>query len=535
MMPPSAHDELATVVQPPTRPRRGLASTVIVLTLSVLVAVLCVSLAGAQTAASNWPSERPPRPLQAREVKFPPYQIRTLANGLRVVAVSQHEQPAITMRLLVGAGAAQDAEGKAGLAGLVAKLLDQGTTTRSAGEIADQIDSIGGALGTGSGSDVTFATAVVMKDSFGPALDLLADVIHNPAFSPDEIDRQKEQAVSSLQVSANDPDYVASVLFGRLVYGFHPYGLPGSGTAESLSELTRDDLIAFHRRYFVPNNMVLGIVGDATSEEAFAAAERVFGRWPRGELAPVTALEPPMPTRRIILVDKPDAVQTEIRVGQLAIPRKHPDYLAFDLAVKILGGEGANRLHRVLRSERGLTYGAEADTDAMKQAGDYVAETDTRTETTGEALRLMLDEFAKIQRQRPFERELADAQAYLAGSFPLTIETPNQIATQVLNSVFFELPLEEIGTFRERVQAITPDEILRVSQRYIRPDRLSIVLVGNARAVAPQLREVGLTDFEVIPIEQLDLMSGTLKRADRPAPRPAGGPVARTPAEQATR
>jgi zinc protease len=271
--------------------------------------------------------------------------------------------------------------------------------------------------------------------------------------------------------------------------------------------------------------MILGIVGDATSDEAFAAAERVFGAWPRADLPVATTTEPPMPTRRIVIVDKPDSVQTEIRVGQLAIPRKHPDYLAFDLAVKILGGEGANRLHRVLRSERGLTYGAEADTDAMKQAGDYVAETDTRTETTGEALRLMLDEFGKIQRQRPAERELADAQAYLAGSFPLTIETPNQIATQVLNSMFFELPLDEVGTFRERVQAITPDDILRVSQRYIRPDRLSIVLVGNARAVVPQLREVGLNEFEVIPIEQLDLMSGTLKRAGRRAGGLADAPA----------
>src|SRR4029434_320633 len=159
-------------------------------------------------------------------------------------------------------------------------------------------------------------------------------------------------------------------------------------------------------------------VGDVTSEEAFAEAERVVGKWSRGEVPPSKAIEPPPPTRRIVIVDKPDAVQTEIRVGQLAIPRKHPDYLAWDLTVKILGGEGANRLHRVLRSERGLTYGAEANSQAMKQAGDFVAETNTRTETTGEALRLTVEEFAKLQRQRVFERELADAQAYLAGRFP---------------------------------------------------------------------------------------------------------------------
>src|SRR5688572_14986899 len=340
---------------------------------------------------------------------------------MRVLAILHHEQPVVTMRLLVGAGAAEDPQGKAGLANLLGSLLDQGTGTRTAQEIADQIDTIGGALGTGSGSDLSFANVVVMKDSFGTGMELLADVIRNPKFDAEEIDRQKQQAISSLQVSVTDPDFVASSLIDRLIYGFHPYGLPGNGTPETLAAITRDDLVAFHKRYFVPNNMVLAVVGDTTTEEAFGAVEKVFGGWPRAELTMPKPIDPPQPTRRVVVVDKPDAVQTEIRVGQLAIPRQHADYMAFDLAVKILGGEGANRLHRVLRSERGLTYGAQADAEARKQSGHFVAETDTRTETTGETLRLTVDEVSKLQRERVFDRELADAQAYLAGSFPLTI------------------------------------------------------------------------------------------------------------------
>jgi hypothetical protein len=279
-----------------------------------------------------------------------------------------------------------------------------------------------------------------------------------------------------------------------------------------LAGITRADLQEYHRRYFVPNNMVLAVVGDVTGDEAFAAAERIFGGWPRADVPAIKAVDPPPPTRRIVVVDKPDAVQTEIRVGQLGIPRKHTDYMAYDLAVKILGGEGANRLHRVLRSERGLTYGAQADAETRKQGGHFVAETDTRTETTGETLRLTVDEVARLQRERVAERELSDAQAYLAGSFPLTIETPNDIATQVLNVVFYELPVEEIGTFRERVQAVTPDDIQRVAKQYVRPDRLSIVLVGDASSFVPQLRNVGFPDVEVIPINELDLMSATLRR-----------------------
>jgi len=235
--------------------------------LSALGFGLWVLLAPAVFAqTTEWPTERAPRPLAAREVKFPPFQVKTLSNGMQVVTVAHHEQPAVTMRLLVRAGAAQDPDGKGGLAELVAKLLDQGTTTHSAQQIADQIDSIGGAMGTGSGTDLTFVNAVVMKDSFALAMDLVHDVVRHPAFSPDEIARQREQALSSLRVSGEDPSFVASTLFDRLVYGFHPYGKPGSGTTQSLQRITQDDLRAFHRQYFVPNNMILGIVGDISSD-----------------------------------------------------------------------------------------------------------------------------------------------------------------------------------------------------------------------------------------------------------------------------
>jgi zinc protease len=477
--------------------------------------------AGAQTPR-EWPSEAPPRPLPARQVNFPPYEVRTLDNGMQVVTVLHHEQPAVSVRLLVRAGAAQDPKGKGGVATLTAALLDQGTTTKSASQIADSIDSIGGALGTGAGSDLSFVNVIVMKDSFGMALDLLADVVRNPEFADEEIERQRQQVLSGLQVSAGDPDYLASVVFDRLVYGFHPYGLPNSGTAESLASLTRADLQDFHKRFFVPNNMILAVVGDVTRDEAFDAADRVFGKWPRADVPLVKTVEPPPPTRRVVIIDKPDAVQTEIRVGHLGIPRKHADYMAVDLAFKILGGEGANRLHRVLRSERGLTYGASADIQTLKQSGDFMAETDTRTDTTGEALRLIFDEYAKIRRDRVNERELADAQAYLAGNFPLTIETPDAIATQVLNAVFYDLPLQEIATYRERVQAVTPDDVQRVARAYLSPDRLSVVLVGNAAAFVPQLKSLGFNEFEIIPIADVDLMAASLRKDGKRAAQPAG-------------
>ena len=477
-----------------------------------IAGILLTAATAASAQVSDWPAELPPKPLAPHEVSFPPYEVRTLSNGMQVMTVLHHEQPAVTMRLLVRAGAAQDPVGKDGVAYLAAQLLDQGTASKSASQIADEIDFIGGAMGTASLPDLTAANVIVMKDSFEAGLRMLNDVVRNPVFAAEEIERQKKQILSTLQVSGDDPEYVANAVFDRLVYGSHPYGLPATGTPETIAGISREDLLAFHRRYYLPNNMILAIVGDVTSEEAFSAAERVFGAWPRGDLKFDKPAAPPAAAPRVVIIDKPDAVQTEIRMGLLALPRKDPDYLTWDLAIKILGGEGANRLHRVLRAERGLTYGASADTEAMKQAGDFVAETDTRTDNTAQVLSLMLDEMVKLRLVPVSLRELGDAQAYLSGSFPLTIETPNEIAVQVLNAMFYELPMQEISNFRERVTAIRPDDILRVAQQYLRTDRLSVVLVGNARGFIPQIERLGLTRYEVIPIGELDLMQPSLHR-----------------------
>jgi zinc protease len=482
-------------------------------------AIGAARVADAQTLRDReWPASTPPRPLPAKDVRFPPYQIRTLANGLRVVAVSHHEQPAVSVRMLVGAGSAQDPPGKLGLANLLASLLDQGTTTRSAGDIADLIDTIGGRLGTGAGTDLSFVNIVVMKDSFPLALELLSDLVRNPAFAPEEIERQREQVLSGLQVSYQDPGYVADAVIDRLVFGFHPYGLPGDGTPASVAAITRDDLVAFHRSWFLPNNAILAVAGDVTAEEAFAGVERIFGAWPRGELPRLADAQPPDPTRRVVVVDRPGAVQTEIRAGNLTIPRKHADYTALDLVGRVLGGEGANRLQRVLRSERGLTYGASVDLKALKRAGAIVAETNTRSDATGEALRVTVDEFFRVQRERVHPLELADAQAYLTGSFALRIETPDAVAMQLLTALFYDIDVKEVETLRERVNAVTADDLQRAARAYLHPARLSIVLVGDARTIGPQLKAAGFPEFEQVSVDELDLTAADLRKGGSRAP-----------------
>jgi zinc protease len=488
--------------------------------VTAVLALASVVSAGAQTRP--WPTERPPQPLAAREIKFPPYEIQTLPNGLQVVAVLHHEQPAVTMRLLVRSGTASDPKDKLGLAHLAASLLDQGTTTKSAEQMNDAVDFIGGAMGAGAGTDLTFVNMVVMKDSFDAGMRMLSEMARQPGFAPPEIERQRQQMLSGQQVSREDPEYIANSVFDRLVYGFHPYGMPANGTPQTIASLSREDLVAFHSRFFVPNNAILAIVGDVTADEAFSTVKKVFGDWAKKDLPAQTFIEPPDPTRRVIVVNKPDSVQTEIRVGHLGIPRSHPDYMAVNLAIRILGGEGSNRLHQVLRTERALTYGAQANMDTLKQTGDFEAETNTRTDATGEVLRLIVDEFWRLQRERVGERELDGAKAYLTGSFPLTIETPESIAMQVVNALFYGLPLEQLQTFRERVNAVTVDDIQRVARDLLRPDRLSVVLVGNAAAFVPQLRTVGFGTFETIELAELDLTSANFKKGQIRAGLPGG-------------
>lgn len=473
-------------------------------------AALIVALAVPLTAQQPWPMERPPRPLAARDVDFPPYQIRTLPNGLQVVVVSHHEQPAISLRMLVRAGAAHDPADKPGVASMTAGLLDQGTATRKSQEIALAIESVGGGIGVGAGNDLTFVNAVALKHDFDLVLDLVSDIVRNPAFAQEELDRIRPQLLSSMQVSYDDADYIANIVFDRLVYGFHPYGKPSAGTPESAPRITRDDLAAFHRAHFVPSNAILAVVGDITAEEAFSRVERAFAAWAPAPPPAVSFPDVPQPTRRVLVIDKPGAVQTEIRVGHVGLPRNHPDYMAMNLAIRILGGEGANRLYGVLRSDRGLTYSASADMEALKESGSFMAETDTRTETTGQSLRLIVDEFWRLQREEVGSRELAGAQDYLAGSFPLTIEAPSAIALQVLNQLFYGLDLEELESFRKSVYAVTPQEIQRVAQKYLHPDRLSVVLVGDADAFVGQLRAVGFTEFERVPATSLDLGATSL-------------------------
>jgi len=450
-----------------------------------------------------------------RQYSFPKADRRELANGLRVFVVSDSEQPAITVRMVLpAAGSVHDPSGMPGVAEMTADMITQGTEKRSAQEIAEAIDFVGGTLNASADSDGTYVTVTVVKKDLDLALDLLSDVVRNAAFQQEELDRRRQQALSGLRVQYSDPNYLASVLFRRVVYGKHPYGLPDEGTPDSVRKLDGDHLVKFRDTYYVPDGALLAFAGDVTPATAFAAAEKYLGDWARKE-APAGAVAPPPESSgvRFLLVDKPDAVQTQIRAGRLGIPRASPDYVPAYVTNRIFGGGFNSRLNTEVRVHKGLTYGASSGFDSRKLAGSFVASTFTRTEATVEATRLIVDLLAKMSTGEIMKEELDFARDFLVGVFPIQTETAEQVAGRILTIEQYGLPTDYYSKYRERILAVGPAEVKAMAGKYFGTDNLDLVLVGNVDEFRDALKkEFPGAQFEEMPFDQVDLLSADLRR-----------------------
>lgn len=457
-------------------------------------------------ADENAPPREPP-PLG--RIDFPAYEKRVLANGLTVYALEYHEQPVIALRLMIKAGAQNDPKDLAGVAAFTADLLNKGTKTRSATQIAESIDQVGGRIESGADMESTTISAGVLTDSIALALELMNDMVMNPAFAQDELGRTQQQTLSGLVANMQDPDFIADVAFARVVYGSHPYGHLENGTLNSIPKIRRSDLLKFHQTYYAPNISALAIAGDLPLSEAFRLAEQWFGSWQKKDVPKVEDAEvPTINGRRIVVVDKPDSVQTEIRVGHTTVRRKDPDYFNVLVASYILGGSASGRLNQALRVERGLTYGAYASIQPKTGPGTFSSTTDTRTEKTGEALTLVFDQIQKLRSNELPAQELKDAKSFLIGSFPLNIEVPSDLANRLTTVFLYDLGDDYLKTYRDRLAAISTSEVLGVAKEKVSSDNAAVVLVGKADEIKQQLAELG--EVEVIPLEKLDLDSPNL-------------------------
>jgi zinc protease len=466
-----------------------------------------------------------------RPFDFPKPATHVLSNGLQVFVIQRARQPVITVELLLPtAGAFFDPPGKPGVAALSASLLPEGTRSRSAQEIAEAIDFVGGSLTTSAESDATSATVTVVKRDFPLGMDLLSDIVLHPAFRAEEVERKRRQALSNFELEYADPAYLAQVVGARSLYGQHPYGLPEDGTPESLRAIQRDDLVEFQKSRYVPQGALLAVAGDVTPDEAFAAAEKFFGNW-AGVAPAFTA--PPIPETpaglRFVLVDKPDTVQTQIRISRLAVARNHPDYIPLYLANRIFGGGFNSRLNTKIRQERGLTYGATSQLSSRARAGSFVAGLATRTDATLESLRLLVGLFGQMGSGEVSQEELLFAKDYLVGSFPMQSETPEQIAGRILTISLYGLPPGYYQNYRENIQAVTAGKLKELVPRYFGASNLSIVLIGNLSAFrAPLKQAYPDAQVEEIPAADLDLLSADLHRKSSGNAPDSGAPAATT-------
>ena len=469
--------------------------------------------------------EEMPPPAPPRPFPFPASVTRTLPNGLRVFVVSARDRgadspvdPAVSVELQIrNAGAARDPQGKPGLATFTGDLLRQGTEKRTAQEIAAAIDFVGGSLTANAGRDSTTLRVSVVKKDFELAMDLLSDVALHAKFAPEEIARRKQRMVSNFRVDYADADYLASAVFRRMVFGLSPYGMPADGTPASVRAFTREELIAFRDQFYAPNESIMAFAGDITADQAYAAAEKYFGGWAKkAATPPVIAVPPRASGLRILVVDKPDAVQTQIRVGRLGIPRNHPDYLSLTITNQIFGGGFNSRLNTAIRINRGLSYGANAGFATGLYAGSFVADTFTRTETTVEATKLVLDEIGRMAGGEVTAEELNVARDYLAGVFVIGSETPDQIAGRVTNAAFYGLPDDYNQTYPAKVRAVTAEQVRQMAARYFNAGDQDLVLAGNAAAFREALRAAfPAAKYEEIAADQLDLLAPDLRRAEQ--------------------
>lgn len=461
--------------------------------------------------AAQMPAAGAPRPFE-----FPKAASKTLTNGLRVFVVTDHREPAVAARLvLLSAGSIKDPSSMPGVAQMTAALLTQGTEKRSAREIAETIDFLGGTLQATADRDGTTVTLDVVKKDLGTGMDLMSDAVLHPAFAPDELDRQRQQVLSSLQVQYADPNYLATLVFARVLYGNSAYGLPEAGTPRSVQEFRRDDFVKFHDANYAPNGALLAFAGDITPDEAFAITEKYFGLWQKTSVAADIPAAGSLTTgQHIWLLDKPDAVQTQIRLGKFSIRRSDPDYLPLEVTNHIFGGSYNSRLNTEVRIKKGLTYDASSSLNAHRYAGSLSVNTFTRTETTVEALKLVMNLLGGMANGEITQRELNFARDYLAGVYPISCETAEQVADRVLIAAAFELPADYNQTYPAKVRAMSLDQVQATARKYFTVKDLDIVLAGNVGAFRDSLKkEFPDAQFVEIPFDQIDLVSPDLRAA----------------------
>lgn len=461
-------------------------------TVRALLVSLMLLTGALPSTAQNPDRSRPPELLPPPSLRLPPIQRFHLSNGVSVMLLEKHEVPLVQIALLVRAGSVNDPAGKEGLAAMTAQMMTEGAGARDALALADAIDFLGADINASAGlhrMDVSMFAPLSKLDS---ALALMADVALHPAFPRGELERKQKQWLTTLLQWRDEPNALASVMFSSTLYGAHPYGRPGIGTEASIRALTVDDLRRFHAAAFTSNNASLIVVGDVDRRSITRRLERAFGRWRKGkETAPSLPMMHQVESTSVTLVDKPGAAQTVIRVGRIGVPRITEDYWALVVMNTILGGSFTSRLNQNLRETHGYTYGASSSFQFRLLPGPFVVGTSVQTAITDSALAEVMKELRRM-REPVSDEELTRAKNYVALGFPSDFQTASQIAGRLEEISIYGLPADYFNTYTENILAVTKDDVLRVARRYLDPDRVAIVLVGDRSAIGEKVSALSL-------------------------------------------
>jgi predicted Zn-dependent peptidase len=435
------------------------------------------------------------------KVKLPRPQEADLPNGLHLMVLEDHRLPQVNFTIIIpGAGGYFDPADKIGLATYTASLMREGTRTRTSPQISEALETMAASLSVASGLSGPTASISgnALSENFEKLMDLAADVLLNPSFSPAEWELFKTRTKAGLIQQRTNPGFLATEMFNRVVFGTHPAARV-SPTAANLDAITPDALVEFHRTHYVPDHAAMAFAGDISLADARRLVETKLAAWKKAGVAKASVADPEAAASpKVYLVARPGSVQTTLYVGTQSMKRTDPDYAALTVVNRVLGGT-MGRLFRHLREEKGYTYGIGSNFSATQYRGSWTSSTSVRTDVTEPALTDLLAEIAELRDTMVPERELADAKRAIVGSFARDLENPQQVLGYYIDNWLYGLPADYWDTYPARVSAVTPAQAQAAARKYWAPDRLQIVAVGDATKITDILRKKG--DLQIYDAE----------------------------------
>jgi zinc protease len=472
-----------------------------VLTSVLLTVAFAAIRARAQEPASNKAVplskvvrlNRAPVNKQILEIKLPRPRETKLSNGLTVLVLERHKLPTVAFTMWIKTGAMSDPKALPGLAGFTADMAREGTAHLTSAQLAAAVDDIGASLGASAdfGSNISTITASGLVENTDRILELMSDMALNPSFPPDELDKYKKRQLAALQQERAEPGFLGRERFFQVLYRDFPASVV-SPTPASVEKVTVDDLKKFHDEYYVPDNAILGVTGDVAYDQIVPLLEKYFGSW-KSQPVKAAALPqlPPPAAEKVVLVDRPGSVQTNILAGDYSVKRSSPDYIPLVVTNRILGGGPASRLFLDLREEKGLTYGAYSYFEALAYPGPWMAQTEVRTAVTDQAMQALMDNFKKIQDVKVPENELDDARRSIVARFALSLEQPATLLDDWLLVKYYGLSQDYWDNYPAAVAKVDPAVVQETAKKYVDLNHLQFVCVGDGKQIKDVLKKYG--------------------------------------------